>query len=169
MKNFILFIMCVLFAQCNILWECDDVLPKAVPFTGNQLKINGYYYESISNNKAFSPMILYGNGVTIKIDDVAYNIEEMDEYIRKKYVNGSRYKKNKYIWGVFFVEDRSIRVHRLIEDYPHRENIWEGIILNDTTFQFTKYTSGNNVSERNEIYHYREFSPKPDSTNKYIK
>jgi len=61
------------------------------------------------------------------------------------------------------------RINRLNEDYPHRGNVREGIILNDTTFQITKYTSGSNVSERNEVYHFREFHPKPDSTNKYIK
>ena len=101
MKKFILLIISVFFTHCNILWECDDVLPKATPFTGKQLKINGYYYEIIFNDKVYSPLILYVNGVVIKIDDVAYNIEEMDEYIRKNFVNDSWYKKNKYLWGRF--------------------------------------------------------------------
>ena len=170
MKNLILLILCVLFTQCDILWECDDVLPKAVPFTGNQLKTNGYYYQSNTNsNNVHSVVILYSNGILIDVGSANRTFEEMDEHIRKNYVNDSWYKKNKYLWGVFFIEDNAVIFNRLNRDYPHRENVREGIILNDTTFQTMKYTSGSNVSERNEVYHFREFYPKPDSINKYIK
>ena len=169
MKNIILLILCALLTQCVFL-EKDDVLPKAVPFTGNQLKINGYYYQIILNNKSHSPLIMYGNGVLLKMGDFTTDsIEEMDEYIIKDYVNDNWYKRNKYLWGVFFVYDNIVIYNRLTQDYPHRENIREGIILNDTTIQIIKYSSANYVTFQNEIYHFREFSPKPDSTNVYIK
>jgi hypothetical protein len=46
-----------------------------------------------------------------------------------------------------------------------------GTILNDTTFIITKLvrSDGKHESEKNETYHFRLFSPKPDSTNNLIK
>ena len=168
MKNSILLILCVLLTQCDIFWECDGVLPKAVPLTGDQLKTNGYYYQ-FPNTHVVRPYFLYDNGMLLDAGGSATTLEEMDAYIMKNYIRDNWHKKNKYVWGVLFIDNNNIRIHRLNQDYPHRENVREGIILNDTTFQLTQYTSGNNVSERNEIYHFREFYPKPDSTNKYIK
>jgi len=143
-------------------------LPKAVPFTGNQLKTNGYYYQ-ISNDYLVRPYFLYDNGILICIGGGEKSIEEMDEYIRKSYIRDSWYKKNKYLWGVFFIEGNSIRINRLNQDYPHRGNVREGIILNDTTFHITKFSSSSGDKEYDEVYYFREFYPKPDSTNKYIK
>ena len=168
MKNIVLLILCVLFTQCIFL-EKDDVLPVATPYTGNQLKINGYYYQISNDNIIYLPFIMYRNGVITEIANHRNTLEEMDEYIKSSYVNGTRYKNNKYLWGVFFINDNFVIFHRLNQDYPHHENIREGIILNDTTIQIIKYSSANYETIQNEVYHFREFSPKPDSTNVYIK
>ena len=47
----------------------------------------------------------------------------------------------------------------------------EGKILNDTTFHITtSYRSnGSERHEKDEVYHFRQFYPKPDSTNNFIK
>jgi len=167
MKNLILLILSMLFTQCCL--EKDDVLPKAIPYTGNQLKMDGYYYQITYNNKIYSSFVMYNNGILIDISELENTIEEMDESIRKNYVRDSWYKKNKYVWGVFFIEDDAIRINQLSQDYPHRGIVQKGIILNDTTFKITKFSSDGKVREKDEIYHFREFSPKPDSTNVYIK
>ena len=167
MKNFILLILCFICTQCVFL-EDDDVLPKAMPFTGNQLKTNGYYYQS-SYDYMVRPYFLYDNGILISIGGGEKTFEELDDYIRKNYVRDSWYKRNKYVWGVFFVYNNRISINRLSEDYPHRGYVLEGIILNDTTFHLTKFYSENREQELNEIYCFREFYPKPDSINKYIK
>ena len=46
----------------------------------------------------------------------------------------------------------------------------EGIIENDTTLRLYKsiQSDGKEFSE-NDIFHFRKFSPKPDSTNNFIK
>jgi len=112
---------------------------------------------------------LYKNGILLDVGGASRSLEEMDEYIRKNYVRDNWYKKNKYVWGVFFIEDNTIRINQLSQDYPHRGFVQEGIILNDTTFKITKFSSGDKVREKDDVYHFREFSPKPDSTNVYIK
>jgi hypothetical protein len=49
-----------------------------------------------------------------------------------------------------------------------------GVILNDTTFQLTesyRLKKGEKTEYQilDEIYHFRQYSPKPDSTNDFIK
>ena len=149
--------------------EKDDVLPNAMPYTGNQLKTGGYYYQIASNNGIYNPLVMYNNGILLTLGGAESTLEKMDEYVRKNYIRDSWYKKNKYVWGIFFIEDDAIRINELSQDYPHRGIVQEGVILNDTTFKITKFSSGGKVKERDEIYHFREFSPKPDSTNVYIK
>jgi hypothetical protein len=148
--------------------EDDDVLPKARPYTGNRLKMNGYYYQK-AYNSFLRYKIMYINGILIDTGGIDYTIEEMDDYIRKNYIQSNGYKRSKYDWGVFFIDENNISIHQLVRDYPHREKVFEGVILNDTTFLLTKYSSENYESEEEYIYHFREFYPKPDSTNSYIK
>ena len=167
MKNLILSMLSLLFTQCCL--EKDDVLPNATPYIGNQLKMNGYYYQVTSNNEIYSPLVMYGNGVLLTLGGVRNSLEEMDKYIRKNYIQDAWYKKNKYVWGVFFIEDNTIRINELSQDYPHRGFTQEGVILNDTTFKITKFSSNSGIREKDDVYHFREFSPKPDSTNVYIK
>ena len=167
MKNFILSILSMLFIQSCL--EKDDVLPKAMPYTGNQLKMNGYYHQISSYNNVVSHShVMYINGVLINLWGSGNTIEEIDEYVRQR-SQEARYKKYKYNWGVFFIDDNTIRIHQLHSDYPHREWIQEGVILNDTTFKITKSFFNGRMRETELIYHFREFSPKPDSTNVYIK
>ena len=161
MKKIFFLIMCVvLFTQCID----DDVLPNAAPYTDNQLKMNGYYYR-FSNDKSsiHFPIIMYKNGILIYMENGKDSIEEMDEHIK------NHKKKNKYVWGVFFINNDKIIINRLYSSYPHVGIVMEGVILNDTTFHITKYIFDNKESEFDEVYHFREFYPKPDSINKYIK
>jgi len=167
MKNLILLMPIMLFAQSCL--EKDDVLPKAIPSIGNKLKFDGYYHQINNDNEIYRPLIMYCNGVLINVGGFGNSLEEMDEYIKKNYIQDAWYKNNKYKWGVFYIEDNFIRINQLSQDYPHREFIQEGVILNDTTFKITKYSSRDRIIERDEVYHFRQFSPKPDSTNVFIK
>ena len=159
--------MCVaLFTQCID----DDVLQSAVPYTGNQLKMNGYYHLiSSDKNYIYSSLFVYKNGILIDPGGLENSIEEMDDHIRNHYVKDNWYKKNKYVWGVFYINDDKIIINKLDGGYPHVGIVMEGVILNDTTFHITKYTFDNKEREFDEVYHFREFYPKPDSINKYIK
>ena len=86
----------------------------------------------------------------------------------EKYANGSYYNEYKDIkqkWGIFKIEGNKIR----IENWGYGElarpvTVSEGSILNDTTYKKIKI----NNSNANLTYHYKQFSPKPDSTNVFI-
>ena len=73
---------------------------------------------------------------------------------------------------MFLIEDNNIKFDRWYpSERPYQAFVREGVILNDTTFHITKsYRSNGNTEARvrDEIYHFRKFSPKPDSTNRFI-
>jgi hypothetical protein len=75
-------------------------------------------------------------------------------------------------WGVFNIKDNIIKFERW---YPgqgaKKAYVREGIILNDTTFHITKSyrSNGSELKDADEVYHFRKFSPKPDSTNVFVK
>lgn len=54
---------------------------------------------------------------------------------------------------------------------PHPVRIKTGTVLNDTTFRLTESTNqkGRDRKTIDQTYHFRQFGPKPDSTNRFIK
>ena len=169
MKYLFLTILSMLLSCCL---EEDDILPNAIPYAGNQLRVDGYYYkitEWEEGSSIFRVFIFYENGILLNVGGSSHSVEETDQRIRKNYVQDTWYKKNKYVWGVFFIDENTIQINTLSQDYPHRGIAQEGVILNDTTFKITKISSSGGVREKDEIYYFREFSSKPDSTNVFIK
>jgi len=172
MKNLILLILSMLFAQCTS--GDDDLLSLTLtPYNGNQLRIDGYYYQIGYDGKTiFSPYFFYKNGILISPEGMGNSLEEMDSYIKKYYLDCQSYKKDKLDWGVFIVEGNIIKFGRWYpSERPLKAFIREGVILNDTTFQITKSYRSDSTEQRgkDEMYYFRSFSPKPDSTNVYIK
>ena len=70
----------------------------------------------------------------------------------------------KYVYGLFQIEVSIIKIEKWVPSSggPTKAYLREGEILNDTTFYLMH-------REKKEIYHFKQYSPKPDSTNKYIK
>ena len=176
-KNLILYtLLIMLFTQCYSSFQDDELLLPLKPYVGNELRIDGYCYNewiSIDGDKFFKGYIFYENGVMLSINSGFLSISELEESLIKNYINEKfNYKDRKYVWGKFVIENNIIKFERW---YPASINwkgyIREGIILNDTTFHITKSyrSNGTNISVEDEIYHFRQFSPKPDSTNNFIK
>jgi len=173
----------VLFVQCEGLFKDDDLLSLPLtPYTGNQLHIDGYYYQ-IMDEPSLMDGILYGegsigmcyffyeNGIVLYLGGRGNSLEGMDEYVIRA-MGSQNYKNIKFLWGVFVAEDSIIKIDSWFPGpKPYKAYVMEGIVLNDTTFQITKSyrSNGSELREKDEIYYFREFSPKPDSTNKYIK
>lgn len=161
----------VLFVQCTK--GNDDLLSLPLtPYTSNQLRIDGYYYQIGYDGKTInSAYFFYGNGVLISTGGAKTSLMEMDSYIQKYYLHNQSYKKVKYDWGVFMIEKSVIKFERWYpSEKPHKAFVREGIILNDTTFKITKsyYSNSSQHWTENETYHFRKFSPKPDSINTFI-
>jgi len=177
MKNTIkiIFIATILFLsmnQCEKYNKDDELSIKRTDYTGNQLRIDGYYYRTWED--MMYTMFFYQNGI-ILYGGAFSQSEIVEREIR--YKNGTFYNHVngiKYLWGTFKIEGNKISFERWQPTQPYlRSYVETGKILNDTTFIITElYRMQNgektNVKEVNEIYHFKQFSPKPDSTNSFI-
>lgn len=161
----------IMLLGCSSLLEFPDLTLRKKDYTGNQLKTNGFYYTTyesydykLKKKKLFYNIyFLYKNGVILngKGQPSLDNIK----------VHNSVYSYQ-ISWGIFQIDGNRIRYEKWIPTLSSA--IYEGVILNDTTFTITEAYNlklGNkvNISKMNDIYHFQAHSPKPDSTNNYIK
>ena len=152
---------------------CADKLRLTkTPFTGNQLRMDGYYYEHFEDGNYYYPLILYSNGI-VMYGDAGTDLKILEEkYLDEKWLE--HVKNTQSWWGIYQIGDNSIK----IEMWYH-SNAWffhayirSGKILNDTTFVLTTIERSGKPwtkEERYRKYHFKQFSPKPDSTNIFIK
>ncbi len=180
MKLFVLILgFLTLLVSCRVtLLKDDELTLEREDYEGSELKLDGYYYEDIvigSGEKGKEVYFLYRNGIllygTVLIgeDDVLLEMYRSGEYARDAQQSITN-------WGVFQIDTNIIKFDRW---YPSSGGgaptaIKEGKILNDTTFHITeeyKIKKGKKVDvvEVNSIYHFKAFSPKPDSTNTFVK
>lgn len=157
--------------------SCEKELHKLsmvkTPYTGDELRIDGYYY----SNQVFTDYngiaVFYRNGVCM---NVFSRIESQDtlSFIENEILLNealmSNFRNTPNHIGVFQINAKSIE----FETWEAGRDIITfsnyGEILNDTTFLITKQV--NNDSGKSESlnlkYRFRQFSPKPDSTNNFI-
>lgn len=152
----------------------DDVLsiPKT-PYSGNQLKIDGYYYD-LYNNKINTVRLFYRNGVVMDFSSIGDNIVEVEKNLKDSSL-WEKIKGMKFMWGVFFIDGNQIKIEQwgTSSGGPLRAYVKSGTILNDTTYNINEIYRMQNgqkteVRARSETFHFKAFSPKPDSTNKFI-
>ena len=162
-----------------VLFSCgifDDKLSlEKRPFDGRQLRIDGYYYTSwnVGEKERYDTYFLYRNGVLL---NGASFLKEDKLKKEQEFKDGTYHKRSdvKYTWGVFDIVGDSIVFERWYpSEKPHRAYIRAGKILNDTTFIITesyrmRFDRKTSHREREEVYHFRELSPKPDSTNRFV-
>ena len=172
MKSLILSILSIMTTQCSFFMDDDSLSIPLTPYTGDQLRIDGYYYEIGHDGETIhSAFFLYKNGMLIHCGGSKSSLEEMDRYIKTYFVDNKR-RYVKYELGVFLIEGNNIKFERWYpSQVPYRAYVKEGVVLNNTTFHITKSyrSNGTGEEEQNEMYYFRPFSPKPDSTNNYIK
>ena len=153
-------------------WSEDEklTLPKT-PYTGNELRTDGYYYHD--GEKAIIVVFLYEDGTMIRAGSIlVQEIPQREEMFK----NGEFYehiKNNKTCWCVYRIEDDNITTNYWVSPRPFQCYFEEGTILNDTTFVIQNYyriVNGEKTeeTETNKMFHFRQFSPKPDSTNIFI-
>ena len=153
----------------------DDELSIAKEhYISNQLRINGYYYNNWGNPERSTIYFFYQNGVLLGGDSPLTSEISVRE---QEFINGTYYlnsKNVKYAWGVFNIENNVIKFERWYpSDPPLKAYVRAGEILNDTTFMITESYrmydgKKTEVHSKNEIYHFKQFSHKPDSTNNFV-
>ena len=169
-------IMSVFLAKIQCTRVDFDVLSiPLTPFTGNQLRIDGYYYQIGYDGKTIvGAYFFYRNGMLVFSSGSGSSLEEMDEYIRRHFMDSNR-RQHRWQYGVFLVEGDNIKFERWQPGVRAggvlQAVVRTGTILNDTTFHITKSfrSDGTQVTERDEMFHFRAFYPKPDSTNVFVR
>ncbi len=148
------------------------------PYTGSELKIDGYYYNTYiygENKTGHDIYLFYTNGVLL-----FGGVSDQEQILIKeeKLKNGEHYsnaKNSEEYWGNFQISGSSIKFEKWSKDLSDIYlYVSEGSILNDSTFTITqsyRLEEGKqkNWTSINETYHFKKFSPKPDSTNQFVK
>lgn len=171
---YIITFVCILLPSCASFLEMfDDKLNlQQEQYNGEQLKINGYYFYKTKDNLKVV-YFFYNNGILLNAGGLKGNHNDVANYLYREFSNNSKYKNIKSFWGLFQIENEKIKFEKWYPGEVSKTFIREGRILNDTTFKITESYQPSKgrfktLSKREEIYHFKKFNPKPDSTNKFI-
>ena len=150
----------------------EQLCYKSEEFNSGNLRLDGYYYRQIDDSPARREIIfLYMDGTMLHGEMV-----DMDELAAREldYSNGAYYssiKENEHYWGSFKVSGGWIAYEKW---YPST-NYWlayirDGEILNDSTFRIVKSyrCDGSEQRAKDELFQFKHFPSKPDSTNKFV-
>lgn len=169
-RNISAFLLVFLFFGCK-----DPKLISPLYSLDNNIKLNGYFYKIADDKLTINAIFIYRNGVIFDcFDNPAKNLIDLDSIIlNENILQTSEDKKNKLTWGIFNLKNNLISCEQWFPSSggPMPVYIRKGKILNDSTFNFTSIEkqNGKNKKKIDETYHFRTFSPKLDSTNKWIK
>jgi len=102
-------------------------------------------------------------------EDYGFIDNSEDRFIDKNYID--LIKSIKTYWFIFQIENSIITIQGWENNTGSGSHVLTkyGKILNDTTFVLNQEIVDDKSKKINEKYEFREFSPKPDSTNVYIK
>jgi hypothetical protein len=111
-------------------------------------------------------MFFYQDGVMLSFRDIS-DITSLNQFM---YLDDIR--KEKTMWSVFSINDSVITSQGWGDPWGHRRPLVTGYakIINDTTILWYKQeNTRTGTYEYNNVVYFRKFSPKPDSTNVFIK
>jgi hypothetical protein len=161
--GFILFSIFV--SSCKLIGGCEDKTfsTSKIPYNGNQLKINGYYYGDtlVTENRPTIVRINYffQNGIVIYS---GANLEQLTLSTPALFLNTTNLNASKESWGVFRIVSNKLSMEswipRLFDCLGTIQD--EAEIINDSTYL---------LKRTNKIYRFRSSIIKPDSTNSFIK
>ena len=155
--------------------EDDKLSISKNPYAGKRLRVDGYYYYEYDTPSNRRTLFFYNNGISLYGGTFpsADLLQQEAEFANGKFY--SAIKNDKLFWGVFQVDGDKITFERWYPSSggPTHAYVRAGKILNDTTFQITesyRMQGGNKTeaSAKDEVYHFKKFSPKPDSTNVFV-
>lgn len=176
MLKFIVLSMSIFFVQqgCRKLGLCEDGefnFPRQEN-TSNKIRLNGYYYGDLTGNNPSTPSVylLYKDGISYS-GLGTYNINEIEDNSLVLSITDDK-RNSKSGWGIYKIENNSIEIQNWSFSTGCKPiTILEGEILNDTTIRISFWKNSNSDKQHivNSIFLFHEYSPKPDSTNNFIK
>ncbi len=147
--------------SCEKILKDDELTLKKESYYGDELRIDGYYHQNSSNIEWTRIFFFYHNGIILEsyIENKTGNLEAVTNYSKSRY-------------GIFNIYSNNIKFEKWYPSSggPLPAYIRSGVIINDTTFIINKSIRPQTGEEKelDQTYHFRQFSPKPDSTNNFI-
>jgi len=161
----------ILFTSCNDLFSDERFSMSKTNYIGHEIKTEGYFYSQDINYERTTVKIFYRNGIFLSTNSYStYNLDIVEKELLSQI---EMIKDDKMNWGLFEVSDSSLTTEEYIDNPPSSKLItmksfYE--IKNDTTIILKRINHpGYKKETYNEQFHFKQFSPKPDSTNVYIK
>ena len=156
----------------NVIFPDEKLTLQRENYADNELSIDGYYYTYFGDNDITAIIFFFRNGVVRSGSSYRRFFEDNKEEQMVSHYNKFTPKSD---WGVFIVNDNTLQYERWVGSSSSQPKVYlirkSGIILNDTTFHFTEeyWSERKETRQIDEVWHFKHFSPKPDSTNVYIK
>jgi hypothetical protein len=157
--------------SCNNLFKDDELNLVKKDFNGNEIRIDGFFYELDTSNSMFLYYFLFNNGLIL--GKGALSLLEINNSVLINEMTNNM-KQYKYNWGLYQIESNKIIFEQWVAGtFPLQVYTYEGDIINDTTFLIKEYYYLKNGQKKNNYqlestYHFKKFSPKPDSTNSFV-
>lgn len=142
------------------------------------LRLDGYYVKEavFENNKYYKFYFLYTNGVLYGGTHLLQEKLNTDEEKAVLFELRNRATNIRDLWGIYSILN-TLNTKIQFEKWepssggPMKTVIRQGDILNDTTFVIRK--RHNNYDGKTylvqDTFRFRQFTPKPDSTNRFVK
>lgn len=152
---------------CSEFFEDDSFSLRKTPYTGEEIRIDGYYWHYMSSGGWYRIIIPYSNGIVINLIAVDSLAELENKIISNTFK--ANFKQN---WGLFVVDSSEIKIENIVGvGGLHKiAYTYYGTILNDSTLHFyrRKESYASVAEATDDTFHLKEFSPKPDSINSFI-
>jgi hypothetical protein len=162
--------------SCILSSDPDEPLTRPrVPNNSSALRLDGYYFSTVKgeDDSLISPYFLYRNGLILSVGSTPkrrLNILERS-LSDKSFIEKVKQAKDSY--GVYLVKNDSIEFEMWYPGPgpPKLVFLRQGLLLSDSMFRITKMIHPQTKIEEqvNEVYRFKKFHPKPDSTNEFIK
>ena len=165
MKNKFISVILFLVLVCSCIRTLPDEKLSMIrtPYSGKEIRLDGCYVSDPDELNKYSEYdFFYSNGVIFALGDIL-NIKNINQF-----TGGIDFRsKDKASWGLYHVKDDTIsaqiwKVSDDISQYIVQKRFYK--IVNDTTLAVDLIRDGDIT-----YYHFKKFTPKPDSTNVFIK
>lgn len=144
-----------------------------------KLKLNGFYWLETPVEGDMSWYLLhflYQDGTLLQFGGIKGNNNLNNQDYLAKYIAESKTyinRENRTDWGVYIIDGNRIAFEKWEPSSGggSKTVVRKGKVLNDTTFVITEKLNhyDGKIYHVQDTFRFRAFSPKPDSTNRFIK
>jgi hypothetical protein len=162
-----IFMLSFLFG-CNALFSDERLSFDRIDYEGHELRLDGYYYRQ---GKDYTLVyFFYKNGIVLSANSYRnLDLNIVEDQLLKRY---SQIVKEKPNWGIFKIASNQIEYEQWEAPTEGGLSIShsKGYIENDTTFHIieTYFSYNKKTYFDHEVWHFKQFAHKPDSTNSFI-